>query len=169
MERDEEKRHAFLTELKKCDPEKIIYIDESGIDSSLYREYARSERGKRVKADIFGKKSERTSLISGCIHQAKDFVAPYGFKGYTDSTRFNRWLEECLFPQLGTIILDNASFHKGARTRELAEKTECKLLYLPPYSPDFNPIENQWAVLKSHYKTFKQRGFEHDEAIDAAF
>jgi transposase len=125
-----------------------------------------------VKTDIFGKKCERTSLISGWFHHAKDFVAPYAFEGYTDSTRFNKWLEECLLPELGqgwTIILDNASFHKGVKTRELVEKAECKLLYLPPYSPDFNPIENQWAILKGHYRTFKQRGYEHDSAIDASF
>jgi transposase len=147
-------------------------MDESGIDSSLCREYARSERGKRVKTDIFGKKFERTSLISGWIHQAKEFIAPYAFNGYTDSTRFNQWLEQCLLPVLGpgwTIILDNASFHKGMRTKELVEKAGCNLLHLPPYSPDFNPIENQWATLKSHYKTFKQRGYEHDNAIDASF
>jgi hypothetical protein len=79
-------------------------MDESGIDSSLCREYARSERGKRVKTDIFGKKYERTSLISGWIHQAKEFIAPYAFNGYTDS-------EECLLPVLEpgwTIIMDNA-------------------------------------------------------------
>jgi len=69
---------------------KIVYIDETGIDSSLYREYARSERRKRVKTDIFGKKSECTSLISGWIHQAKEFIAPYPFNGYTDSSRFNQ-------------------------------------------------------------------------------
>lgn len=62
--------------------------------------------------------------------------------------------------------MDNASFHKGVMTKELVEKTGCNLLYLPPYSPDFNPIENQWASLKNHYKTFKQRGYEHDTAID---
>jgi len=129
-------------------------------------------RGKRVKTDVCGKKSERTSLISGWVHQAKEFIAPYAFNGYTDSTRFNQWLEQCLLPALGpgwAIILDNASFHKGARTKELVEKAGCHLLYLPPYSPDFNPIENQWATLKSHYKTFKQRGYEHDNAIDASF
>jgi transposase len=65
--------------------------------------------------------------------------------------------------------MDSASFHKGAKTKELIEKAGCILLYLPPYSPDFNPIENQWAVLKNHYKTFKQRGNEHENAIDASF
>jgi transposase len=163
---------VFLTKLKELDPEKIVYIDESGIDSSLYREYARSARGKRVKTDICGKKSERTSLISGWIHQAKEFIAPYAFNGYTDSVRFNQWLEKCLLPVLGegwTIILDNASFHGGSKTKELVEEARCNLLYLPPYSPDFNPIENQWATLKSSYRTFKQRGYEHANAIDASF
>ncbi len=125
-----------------------------------------------MKADIFGKKSERTSLISGWIHQAKEFIAPYAFNGYTDSIRFNQWLGKCLLSSLGpgwTLVMDNASFHKGAMTKELVEKAECNLLYLPPYSPDFNPIENQWASLKNHYKTFKQRGYEHDTAIDASF
>lgn len=148
-------------------------MDESGIDSSLYREYGRSARGKRVKSDIYGKKSERTSLISGWIHHTfKEFVAPYVFKGYTDATRFNAWLEKCLLPALGpgwAVILDNASFHKGAKTKELVAKAGCILLYLPPYSPDFNPIEHQWASLKTRYRTFKQRGYEHDTAIDAAF
>ncbi|MBI2707333.1 MAG: transposase [Proteobacteria bacterium] len=65
--------------------------------------------------------------------------------------------------------MNNASFHKGARTRELIEKAGCTLLYLPPYSPDFNPIENQWAVLKNKYRTFKQRGYDHHRAIDASF
>lgn len=54
-------------------------------------------------------------------------------------------------------------------TKELVEKAERNLLYLPPYSPDFNSIENQWAVLKNHYRTFKQRGYEHETAIDASF
>ena len=84
----------------------MVYIDESGIDSSLYREYARSERGKRVKTDIFGKRSERTTLISGWIHQAKEFIAPYAFNGTTDSTRFNQWLEKCLLPALGPGRMD---------------------------------------------------------------
>ena len=103
---------------------------------------------------------------------SQKFIAPYAFNGYTDSTRFNQWLDQCLLPVLEpgwTIIPDNASFYKGARTKELIEKAGCNLLYLPPYSPDFNPIENQWATLKSHYKTFKQRGYEHDYAIDASF
>lgn len=147
-------------------------MDESGIDESLQRDYARSKRGKLVISEVFGKRTERTSIISGWFHEAKEFVAPYVFKGYTDGTRFNTWLEKCLLPALEpgiTIIMDNASFHKAPKTRELIEEAGCFLLYLPPYSPDLNPIEQQWAALKRKYRTFKQRGYEHDTAIDSAF
>ena len=94
------------------------------------------------------------------------------FDSYVDSEVFYAWITQDLFPKMLThsvILMDNASFHKGKKTRELIENAGCKLLYLPPYSPDFNPIENVWAVIKSYYKTFKQRGYEHNNAIDAAF
>lgn len=149
-----------------------MYIDESGIDESLWRNYARSPRGKPVIADIYGKRSQRTSMIAGWIHDARDIVAPYVFNGYTDAHRFNAWVEMCLLPVLEpgqTIIMDNASFHRNKRTKELIESAGCKLMYLPPYSPDLNPIENVWAIIKATYKTFKQRGYEHHNAIDAAF
>jgi transposase len=147
-------------------------MDESGIDSSLCRNYARAKRGIQIKTDISGKKTNRTSVIAGWFHSVKKFIAPYVFDGYTDNIRFNEWLEKCFLPEVeagSTIVMDNASFHKGSKTKELIEKAGCKLLYLPPYSPDYNPIENQWAVLKAHYKTFKSRGYEHNNAIDAAF
>ena len=77
VERDEKKREEFLTELKTLDPTKIVYIDESGIDESLYRQYARSKRGKQVLSDIYGKRTERTSMISGWLHDARKIIAPY--------------------------------------------------------------------------------------------
>lgn len=147
-------------------------MDESGIDASLCRQYGRSKRGNQIKSNVSGKRSQRTSIISGWFHGAKKFMAPYVFNGYTDATRFNEWLEKCLAPEMKpgqTLVLDNASFHKTLKTKEIMEKAGCKLLYLPPYSPDFNPIEKQWAILKRKYKTFRHRGYEHDTAIDAAF
>ena len=171
-ERDEKERKEFLAEIEKIDPGKIVYIDESGIDDSLCREYARSMRGKQVISGIYGKKSQRTSLIAGWLHEAREIIAPYVFNGYTDATRFNGWVEKCLIPSLEeglTIVMDNAAFHKHSKTKELIESKGCRLLYLPPYSPDFNPIEKVWAHLKSLYKTFKHRGYEHHNAIDAAF
>jgi transposase len=173
---------AYLTAISEGKtPEDFLQFAESKVfpiseekysNLALCRDYGRSTRGKKIKSDISGKKSERTSLISGWFHQAKEFVASYVFKGYTDATRFNEWLEKCLIPNMKTgqtLVLDNASFHKGKKTRELIEAAGCKLLYLPPYSPDFNPIEKQWATLKRNYRTFKHRVYEHQNAIDASF
>jgi len=73
------------------------------------------------------------------------------FDGYTDTCAFNLWLEHCLLPELKpdqVIILDNATFHKSLKTQQLIASAHCHLLFLPPYSPDLNKIEPQWANLK---------------------
>jgi transposase len=147
-------------------------MDESGIDESLQRNYARARRGKQVITDIQGKKPLRTSVIAAYLKHIKQIIAPYVFEGYTDSKRFNDWIKKCLLPVLKKgqiIIMDNAPFHKSKLTRELIESVDCKLLFQPPYSPDLNPIEQQWAIIKRSYRKFKYRGYEHDNAIDAAF
>jgi transposase len=147
-------------------------MDETGIDSSLQREYGRAERGKQVKSDVYGKKSERTSVIAAWLSEAKEIIAPYVFDGYTDATRFNGWVKECLLPCLKKgqiVVMDNASFHKNKLTKNLIETVGCRLIYQPTYSPDLNPIEKQWAVLKRKYRKFKSKGYEHKAAIDAAF
>lgn len=79
------------------------------------------------------------------------------FDGHCNSNVFNNWLERELLPQLpaGTlIILDNAAFHKTEMTRKLVEKFNCKLLFLPPYSPHLNPIEHLWANIKRSCRTY---------------
>jgi transposase len=75
----------------------------------------------------------------------------------TNTVIFNDWVETFLCPELkhwDIIVLDNASFHKSERTRELIETRGAKLLYLPPYSPDLNPIENYWAILKQYVRKY---------------
>jgi len=150
----------------------MLYMDESGIDASLQRNYARAERGKQIISDVCGKKIARTSLIAAWIQHTTSLIAPYVFDGYTNATRFNGWLETCLLPELRSgqvVVIDNASFHQSKRTKEIIESAGCRWLYLPPYSPDFNPIEHIWAVLKAQYKTAKQQGCNHHDAINAAF
>jgi hypothetical protein len=135
-ERDEEKRAAFLAEIECINPADLIYLDESGIDANLQRNYARAIRGKQVISEVCGKKTARTSMIAAWVQHKKSLIAPYVFSGYTDSKRFNDWLEEELLPQLRTgqvVVMDNASFHRGKRTKELIESVGCRLLYLPPY------------------------------------
>lgn len=83
------------------------------------------------------------------------FLAPFTVVGACNRTVFEIWLETCLLPTLVTgqvVVMDNATFHKGGRIEELIQSVGCKLLYLPPYSPDLNRIEKCWSWLKSRIR-----------------
>ena len=78
-------------------------------------------------------------------------MAPFCYTGTCDTTLFNLWLRDFLIDELKpgqVIIMDNATFHKSKQTQEMIEKAGCQLLFLPPYSPDLNPIETFWANFK---------------------
>lgn len=139
-----------------------MYIDEAGIDNQLYREYGRAPRGQKIYGEIAGKKRERVSIIGGLM--GKTFIAPFTFQGGCNSDVFNAWLEKILLPALPkgtTIIMDNAAFHKSAKTRELIETFGCYLLFLPTYSPDLNPIEHWWHKIKSILRPLIQQNYEN--------
>ncbi len=109
-------------------------------------------------------------MIAGWCN--RQVLAPMTFKGYCDSALVELWMQEFLIPQLKpgqVVVLDNASFHKSTRLRESIEQAGCKVLFLPPYSPDLNKIEKFWAQLK-HYlrKTLNQFQTLWD-AVDNAF
>ena len=131
-------------------PEKqLVYVDKTGIDQCLYREYARAPRGEKVVAKISGRKFKRTNIVAGICQG--NWVAPLEYTGTTDSVLFEFWFENCLLKEVNkgsTIILDNATFHKKSILPDLAKKYHCEVLFLLPYSPDLNPIEKKWAWLK---------------------
>lgn len=152
-ERDEADRQRFLAEIAEVDPRKIVYIDESGVEDTLFRKYARAPRGEQVPADIKGHRTKRFSMIAGLL--GHKLIAPFVFEGYTDAAVFNAWIEQSLLTEVPpgyTILMDRASFHRSPRTKELIENAGCKLIYLPAYSPDFNKIEQWWAILKARIR-----------------
>ena len=117
-------------------------MDESGINKFLYREYGWAKRGKKVVGEIAGKRYLRESFIAGLV--GNKVVSPLCYQGTCDTVLFNYWLGNFLLPFIGpgyTIVMDNAAFHKLEKTRFLIENAGCSLLFLPPYSPDLNPIE----------------------------
>ena len=116
------------------------------------------------------KRKTRVSVVAAWQNQA--IKAPMRFEGHCNTELFNTWLKQGLLPELEegqTIIMDNASFHKSARTRELIEAHGCKLQYLPTYSPDLNPIEKQWAILKARIKKHRFERLHLSKAIDRVF
>ncbi|MEM6426937.1 MAG: transposase [Cyanobacteria bacterium P01_D01_bin.128] len=98
-------------------------------------------KGERFAAERRGSRTERVSFMAAW-HQHQ-LVAPLTYQGYCNRAVFETWLEEKLLPVLesGSVVsCDNASFHHGGRLKALIQQAECHLLYLPPYSPDLNPI-----------------------------
>lgn len=134
-------------------PYKLYYVDEFGLDEYLYRQYAYSPRGVAIAGKISGRKFERTNVVAAkCCGKV---VAPMIYDGTTDSIIFEYWFETILLksiPKYSVIILDNATFHRKTRLRELANIACCEVLFLPPYSPDLNPIEKFWAWLKARLR-----------------
>lgn len=139
----------------------LVYLDESGFDSSVTRQYARALIGKKVYGLRGSNMRPRTSLL---IARFKDKLkAPLLFKGTCNTEFFNAWVEKALCPFLNknhVVVMDNASIHKSAKTRELIEGTGATLLFLSPYSPDLNPIENDFANIK------RLREFNENETIE---
>ena len=127
----------------------LVYLDESGFEPTTHRTFGWACRGHRVAGERNGKTRPRTSLIAGKCGQR--LLAPVLFEGTTNAEWFNVWLEQHLFKELAPqsiLIMDNAAFHKTAHTRELIQQAGHTLLFLPPYSPDYNPIEQDFATLK---------------------
>ncbi|MDR0679547.1 MAG: transposase [Puniceicoccales bacterium] len=126
--------------------ENIVYVDESGIDCHLHRRNARSAKEKKVFGFVAGKKFQRTNIAAGYVDGKT--IAECVYDCTTDDEVFNAWLEQFLVAALKpgqVVLMGNATFHKHRRTRKAIEATGCSLIYLPPYSPDLNPIEKFWA------------------------
>ena len=136
----------------------------------MSRDYAWSERGLPVIGERAGKRFARESFVAGLVN--KKIVAPLCYQGTMDSTLFNFWLSNFLLPQIGSehvLIMDNAAFHKSQNTLELVDEAGCQLVFLPPYSPDLNPIEKLWANLKRKIRNNINKFGSLAMAIDHAF
>lgn len=168
MEKCDIKRAEFIETIDSYPQYKLYYIDECGLDSYLYREYGYVLRGVPITGTISGKKYKRTNIVAA--KNCDKIIAPMAYDGTTDCVLFEHWFERVFLksiPKYSVAIMDNATFHRKKRLRELAEKAECDLLFLPPYSPDFNPIENFWAWLKSRLrKTLFHFGSFEDALMD---
>jgi hypothetical protein len=130
-----------------------VYVDESGMDERDDYSYGWCERGKRFEALKTGRRSGRINMIAAYCQQ--ELMAPFTVEGTCNRVVFETWLETCLVPNLKpgqVLILDNATFHHGGRIQELLEAAGCRLLYLPPYSPDYNRIEKCWAWITSRIR-----------------
>lgn len=169
-ERDSEanrkKRAEFLATIHSIPPEKLIYLDESGVTTSMTRLYGRSPRGQRIHEATPGGQWKILTILGAM--STRGMIATMTIEEATDADIFLAYVEQVLCPALqpgDVVVMDNLSSHKVSGVRKLIEKAEAKLLYLPPYSPDLNPIEKAWAKLKQLLRATKART---KEALDQA-
>jgi transposase len=160
----------YLQILESIPEENRVYVDETGFNAPLLRPYAYGLKGKKIMGDHTGKRFSRTSLIAGL--KGNQPLAPMEFKGYCNTEVIVTWVEKMLIPSLNkgdVVIWDNASFHKSARLTEGLEKAGIGLVFLPPYSPDLNPIEQFWAWLKGWIRALNEPLLHISQALTKVF
>lgn len=135
----------------------MVYSDETGIDDNEVSDAGWAPKGERCHDQ---KKAERTTRYNITAALNKNLLfAPFVFEGYSNKAIYETYVEHVLAPALKPgmfVIIDNASFHKSIRVKELIEERGCKVIFLSPYSPDFNPIEHHWAAIKSEIRKAAQ-------------
>ncbi len=150
IETNAEKRKQFLKEIKNVDPSMIVYSDETGIDDNEVSPTGWAPKGKRCHAQKKGERKARYNITAALNRNS--LFASFLFEGYSTSIVYEAYIEQILAPALKpgmVLVIDNARFHKSKKVIELIEAVGCRILFLPPYSPDFNPIEHFWAAVKS--------------------
>jgi transposase len=153
-ERDEFLRAAWrLLFAGRVDAERLVFVDEMGANVSLSPLYVWSRRGLRAYAKAPRNWGKNVTLLASITHRG---LGPcLAVEGSTTREVFETYLEHVLAPALEPgqiVVLDNLSAHKGGKVKEIVEGTGCELLYLPPYSPDLNPIELAFSKLKAHLR-----------------
>jgi len=160
-EQNQGRRQAWREALSRIDAQRLIFLDESGVTTEMTRRYGRAFGGERVReANPAG--HWKTLTLLGAM-SLEGLVATMTVEAPTDREVFLAYLEHALCPRLQTgdvVVMDNLSSHKVAGVRELIQAAGAELLYLPPYSPDFNPIEKCWSKLKQALRSAKARSVD---------
>lgn len=133
--------------------ENLIFLDESGVNLGMVRRYGRAIGGQRVVDHSPLNKPQGTTLLSAL--RADGVFAQTGYSGGTTKEKFLKYVQEILVPALNPgeiVIMDNLAAHHAPQVAQMIEQAGAHLLYLPPYSPDFNPIEKLWSKIKAYLR-----------------
>lgn len=139
-----------------------VFLDECGVTTDLLRRYGRSPRGTRLHDHTPCGHWETHTVVAGV--RLEGLTAAAVFDGPIDSVTFLAYVEQVLVPTLrrgDVVVLDNLAVHKQPEIRTVIEAAGAQLRFLPPYSPDFNPIEQAFAKLKAFLRAARPRTFDH--------
>ena len=163
-----EARARWRAELAGIDPARLIFVDETGIDTRMTRAYARAARGRRAPGTVPWGRWERLTVIGALALDG--LVASMSVAAATGPAVFRAFAEQVLIPALrarpdALVVMDNLAAHKSEAVREALDRAGLSHRYLPPYSPDMNPIEQAWSKLKTRLRAV---GARSREALDQA-
>ena len=146
--------------ISKADPNKLVFLDESGVNTDMTRHYGRAVGKARAVDNAPENTPTNTTILSSIRLNGETAYTTYS--GGTTGDRFVEYLEKVLIPTLhegDIVIMDNMRSHHVKKVAEVLQKAKIQLLYLPPYSPDFNPIEKMWSKMKAIMRKMKIRDF----------
>jgi transposase len=152
------RRVQWLKYQPRVDPARLVFIDETWVKTNMAPLRGWSPCGTRLKGDAPFGRWQTTTFLAALRCDRVD--APAVFDGPINGTSFTAYVEQVLVPTLkpgDIVVLDNLGSHKGKAARQAIRKAGARLLFLPKYSPDLNPIEQLFAKLKHHLRTAKQR------------
>ena len=161
-----EKRAHWHEQLQGEKAGSLVFLDESGANTKMTRWRGRSAVGERLAAHVPHGHYQTSTLIAAIRLEGP--CAPWVFDGAMNGALFLAWIRKGLVPALKSgdlVILDNLATHKVAGVREAIEEAGARLMYLPPYSPDFNPIENMWSKIKQILRSLAPR--TQEELLEA--
>lgn len=166
-----ERRDAWHDSLKDVPADKLVFVDESGARTNMTRLYGWGPVGERV-VDPTPHGHWKTCTMLAAVRTSGP-VAPVTIDAAVNAESFVLWTREVLAPRLSpgdVVVMDNLGVHKVAGVAEAIEAVGARLLYLPPYSPDYNPIENLWSKVKAHLRAAAARTLDTlGTAITQAF
>jgi transposase len=154
----QKRRHEWFAGQLDLDPMKLVFIDETGASTNLARKNGRCRRGRRLRAAIPHSHYKTITLVAGL--RLRGLMAAKTFEGPINAALFEEWVEKDLVPTLSPgdiVVMDNLSAHKRPRVEQLIKAVGAELRYLPPYSPDMNPIEKAFSKLKAFLRKIAER------------
>ena len=157
-ERNNYKRGWFRRRARSLSHRRFLFVDESAVNTAMTRRYGRASRGERVYDSAPRNYGAHTSVIGAL--GLRGLVATLTVEGAVDALCFDAYAEQVLGPRLrlgDVVVLDNLGAHKASRIEEVAAARGAQVLWLPPYSPDFSPIEQCWSKIKSYLRGAKAR------------
>lgn len=155
------RRRDWFEAQPDLDPERLVFIDETWASTNMARRRGRAPKGERLRAAVPHGHWKTTTFVAGL--RLSGMVAPMALDGPINGRSFQAYVDQVLVPELkpgDVVVMDNLGSHKGPGVRVAIETAGAKLLYLPPYSPDFNPIEQAFSKLKALLRKAAERSVD---------